>query len=224
MFLPALALATAVSGAVLPPEESRPDRTGIYLAGSLSLGYGFGHFRYTDMGAAAFYLPGYRPQQVALGSGFSGPSVGLTAALGYAVIPGLAIAVEGRATLYPGLRKEIALRWTGLGQIAFGTIGPLVDWYPRPRGPLHVQLGAGFGSASFWGGQGAIGSFDNIVNFDELQSAHAFLGHGGIGYVWRTRGGFDYGPMLSFSGLHLSSEHSEMNSVALDVAMTAVSF
>lgn len=76
-----------------------------------------------------------------------GGGLGLDAAVGGNLVPGLALAVDfgGHDTGAPSSKGSDGLR---VDAYAASRIGALVDFYPNPRRGLHVQAGAGLASAT----------------------------------------------------------------------------
>jgi hypothetical protein len=196
-----IALAVVVPSASAQSRTNPPERDQFYLHASLSTGYGFGKLTYSGLSAEIM------PRPLTFHDDLRGGFIAIDAAPGYALSPGLALGLEVRGSLYPSLTST-GLPYTGLDVLLLGYAGPVVDWYPDASRPLHVEMGAGGVIADFGGGQDDIGAADNIVNLGELQQMVGVGAHAGVGYMWRTSGGFDYGPSIRAEWTHFTSEHA----------------
>jgi hypothetical protein len=127
----------------------------------------------------------------------AGGGVSLHAAAGYAAVDGLATAAEVRAILHNGVAQFNQVESDF--DIGIASIGALVDWYPRPLGPVHLQLGFGRMSAAKYGltsGGAETKSATPSSNLGTFSDMHGPLGHVGVGWAWRARDGVAFTPVF----------------------------
>lgn len=194
----ALAVATSARAAPEP-------RGGVYASGALGGAYGRarfgdGHNAGTSLGAGA---------QV-------------RGAFGLGVVDGLAVAAELRLLLHGGEAQLGPLDDRSVHGAGFIVAGVLVDYYPAPLGPLHLQLGLGWTSVSPMG-ESASGALSNGPEGSPVSEQVGAFGHAGFGYTWRSDRGLGFGPVLDVYAARASSHPATCVAygVALDLVLVA---
>lgn len=124
------------------------------------------------------------------------------AAFGWYLRPGLALALSVDVIHAPSSSAEPEL---SVGPLEIDTsqhlvLGPLVDWYPDPRGGFHGQLGAGV--SGFVAGRG---ESSNVRTSDHV--AVGFGAVAGVGYEWWIASDWSLGFLARFL-YHASSTAS----------------
>lgn len=192
-------------------------RTGGYFRAALGAAYGEGHVRYRDASAPTDDAPS-RPLSFTAPFGRSAITADLAA--GFAPARGFVLAAE-----YGLLAQDLGearFPYTTLGTLLLTHVGPLIDWYPSPSGPVHLELGVAYAWAVFSGDESGVANEENVVHLDDLNRSRGLFGHVGCGYVVRY-GGFDVGPMLRTYGARLSSPHGETQTVGIGLWLSATS-
>lgn len=191
------------ASAVTTSARAAPEpRQGVYASGAL--GGAYGRARFSD---------GHN-------SGTSsGAGAQLRGAFGLGVVDGLAVAAELRLLLHGGEAQLAPLDDRSVLGAGFIVAGVLVDYYPAPLGPLHVQLGLGLTSVSPTG-ESASGVMANGTEGSPVSEQVGAFGHAGVGYAWRSDGGLGFGPVLDMYAAR-ASRHSA-TCVAYGVALELV--
>lgn len=210
--------AAAMAFAMATSPSARADvRTGGYFRAALGAAYGEGAVHYRDASAARGDAPA-RPLSFA--APFRSSAIAADLAAGFAPTPGLVFAAE-----YGLLAQDLgeaAFPHTTLNTLLLTHVGPLVDWYPSARGPVHLELGVAYAWGVFSGDESGVPADENIVRMDDLNRSRGIFGHLGCGYAVRT-GGFDVGPMLRTFGARLTSPHGEIDTVGVGLWLSATS-
>ncbi len=141
----------------------------------------------------------------------SGGGGALLFAMGYAPADGLAVALEVGASI---THAEVRVPDGSRDFFSVWSAGALVDWYPRPSGPVHLQLGLGYTVSTFLAGGTDHGGGQKS---QPGLGGDGVIGRAGVGYVFRSGSAFELGPLLSLSTLRTSNAAAttEASGVAL---------
>jgi hypothetical protein len=212
------ALFAGAAHAQEPPPSSEPAaaRAGLFARIAGGLGYGAGRYRYTDHPANATSGP-----TLTLRDSFAGVSVDVSAALGYAVVPGFAAAFEAGASMQPELTKPAHLAWTTIDGVFLGRFGVLFVGYPLRDAPYQMELGLHYTTGAWAGATATVGAPNNIIDLEEAPAG--FDAHLAVGYVLHTAK-FDLVPMLRAYGATLHTEHSRAEMYGLELVFGATRF
>lgn len=179
-----------------------PPRRGLYLRAAMGPDVMSGNVSYG--GTIALAGPA-RPYSYQAGFGGAGADVHL--ALGWAPIDGLAIGVEVRDILQ--MTGSAKFAHATLSYLSLQSVGGLVDYYPYPAGPIHVNLGLAYAQTEYASEEEAnLSPGTIVVHADDMTGV---LGHTGVGYEWRAKTGFQFGPLLDFWITRLSSNYGRTN-------------
>lgn len=203
------ALARAASAA--PPDSPRP-RKGLYLHAAMGPALIGGNVSYSGQ-----MKTGGISREYSYADGFSGLGADVNLAAGWAPLDGLAIALEGRAILQ--VTGSARLPHATLSYLSLQSLGGLVDYYPAPTGPFHVDLGAAYAQSEYASVEDAVlvpGSV--VVHADDMSGV---LGHAGVGYDWRAKTGFQFGPVLDVWTTRLTSAEGRTSVQGVSLTISA---
>jgi hypothetical protein len=192
------------------PDDQGSDRAGFYVRTALAGGYSGGTYAWTGLS-----LAGFGPvHEIHLEKTLHGLLLDAQAAIGTALIPGLALAAKGGLWILPLPGQDGPLGATTIDLAAGADLGVLVDIFPIITNPMHVQAGASIQWATFASETNSIGSADNIVKPEPVSGPRGSVG---IGYMLTARVDL----LVRASYASLNSDHSTYHplSVALEVGL-----
>jgi hypothetical protein len=139
-----------------------------------------------------------------------GAGPGIELMLGGTVAPGLVVGgglwgtTLSSAELDDGTGGE---EFPGTVELNFSQLGPFVDYYPNPRGGLHLLLGGGLGTFSM----------QKVENEELLANAKGFAGLAGVGYEFWVGKEWSLGATakLSYARLAVGAERHSLLSPSL---------
>jgi hypothetical protein len=194
-----------------PPKSAGP-RKGLYLRAGIGPDVMSGKVSYSASSAV-----GGTASKYVYEAGFNGAGADVDLAAGWAPLDGLAIALEGRAILQ--MTGSAKLPHTTLSYLSLQSLGGLVQYYPFPRGPVHVDFGAGYARTEYASEEDAVLSPRTIVvHADDMSGV---LAHAGVGYDWRARMGFQVGPVLDAWETRLSSKEGRTTARGVSLLIAA---
>ncbi len=194
-----------------PPGDTSP-RRGLYLHAAMGPDVMGGKVSYSGQVGVAEPSRVYSYQ-----AGFSGVGAEVDLAAGWAPLDGLAIALEGRGILQ--MTGEAKFAHSTLSYLSLQSYGGLVDYYPFPTGPIHVELGAGYAINEYESEEDTnLAPGTIVVHSDDMTGV---LGHTGVGYEWRAKTGFQVGPLLDVWVTRLASKEGRTTARGLTLMISA---
>jgi hypothetical protein len=182
-----------------PTRPKGPVHSGIYGAIGTGLGYGSGTYATHGFGPSDLY------------GSFEGGSLNFDIALGYGVLPGVALALEGGLVGQPDVNKtDNRPTSVDANGLTFARVGGMIDGYFTPS--FHVQGGADW----------IHGSWTRMAWVAD-ETPTGLLVHASGGFAWRFFG-WDLGPSLRVYRGRLTSDHSDASVFGVSANVNAVWF
>jgi hypothetical protein len=147
------------------------------FAGGIGIGLDFAdasdeRFHFAGSGSKRARLSGFTLATEVAGGGTPHPGLVIGGGLYTVWVP----SSSAHTRVYPGAYD--------FEPFQLALVGPMVDWYPFPRGGLHVQAAAGL--ASFVAGQG------NPVGVAPTETVPVARAHTAVGYGIMLSGGYEW--------------------------------